>query len=93
MRESKESGEHSLQRLVNELSRIEEGLRRARAVMGEKRSDHEVGVLALERRRQELHLLIAELQGSTRGGAGDSAGDVPAAGADPVTTTNRQGSR
>jgi hypothetical protein len=89
MVESRESGEHSLQHLVNELSRVEEGLRRARAVMGEELSHDEAGVRALERRREELQSLIAKRQGRSRGAAGGTPGEDPQAGADRVTTTIR----
>jgi hypothetical protein len=89
MRENTEFGEHSLQHLVNELARIEEGLRRARAVIGEKLAPHEAGVQALEQRRQELRVLIAARRSTLRRTSGGAAADDAAADADPLTTTSR----
>lgn len=87
-------GERSLQHLVNELARVEEGLRRARAVIGAKLAYREPGVLALEHRREQLCALIAARRASPRRSPGGTApaglaADDSAADADPLTATSR----
>ncbi len=52
------------QRLVNELARVEEGIRRTRGMMGFVEAEHDEGLRALLVRREELVRLLGMRQAS-----------------------------
>jgi predicted TIM-barrel fold metal-dependent hydrolase len=57
----------SLRQLVNELARVEEGIRRTRGMMGAIEAEHDEGLRALIARRDELVRLVGVRRASSHG--------------------------